>query len=350
MTKPDSRRLSQLPEHEDTYHLAELFRSAKAAPEEDLPRLRWRVRASVRQRATRPRRLLRLALITSVVFLTGGVVGAVVVPHWEHRNSAPPLPKAEPPTKVRPKTAMKRTVAVPAEANPVEALAALPVEEASVEDAPPVASRRTPVRLAAQRVFTPLPMPAPASPTETPAPVAPALEPPLPSPIAVEQALLSDVLKALRKLRDPRTALALLEDHAQRFPSTVLAPEAAMLRAEALLGLGRPAEALSELDGLALGSMPNQDERFVLRGELRAAAGRWHSARDDFEVLLSTGGSLRLNAKSRDVTERALWGRASARSHLGDEAGARADLALYLRTFPSGRFATQAAALLRGSR
>ena len=104
MTKatPDSRRLSQLSEHEDPHHLAELFRSAKAAPEEDLPRLRWRVRTRVRQRATRPRRLLRLALITSVVFLSGGVVSAVVVPYWGHRTSAPPLPKAEAPATIPP--------------------------------------------------------------------------------------------------------------------------------------------------------------------------------------------------------------------------------------------------------
>jgi hypothetical protein len=123
-----------------------------------------------------------------------------------------------------------------------------------------------------------------------------------------------------------------------------------MLRAEALLGLGRKADALSELDGLALGSMPNQDERFVLRGELRAAAGRWQAAREDFETVLSAAPSSGGDARARDVKERALWGRASARSHLGDEAGARADLAMYLRIFPSGRFATQATAGLKGSR
>jgi tetratricopeptide (TPR) repeat protein len=170
-----------------------------------------------------------------------------------------------------------------------------------------------------------------------------------PSPIAVEQALLGDILKTLRKQHDPQAALGLLEDHSQRFPGTVLAPEAAMLRAEALLGLGRNAEALSELDRLSLGSMPNRDERFVLRGELRAAAERWREAREDFEMLLSAPTASGMDAKARDMKARALWGRASARSHLGDEAGTRADLTLYLRAFPSGRFASQAAALLQGS-
>ena len=76
----------------------------------------------------------------------------------------------------------------------------------------------------------------------------------------------------------------------------------------------------------------------------------WREAREDFETPLSALAASEMDAKARDVKERALWGRASARSHLGDDLGARADLALYLRTFPSGRFATQAAALLQGSR
>ena len=121
-----------------------------------------------------------------------------------------------------------------------------------------------------------------------------------------------------------------------------------MFRAEALLGMGRKAEALSVLDGLPLASMPNRNQRLVLRGELRLVAGRWQEARADFEKPLSALSSL-VDGKSPDVVERALWGRASARSHLGDEAGARADLALYVRVFPAGRFTTQAAALLRGS-
>jgi tetratricopeptide (TPR) repeat protein len=170
-----------------------------------------------------------------------------------------------------------------------------------------------------------------------------------PSPIAVEQALLGDILKLLRTEHNPQAALALLDEHAKRFPDTVLAPEAGMFRAEALLGLGRKAEALSVLDGLPLASMPSRNERLVLRGELRSVAGRWQEARADFERPLSVLTAAGIDARSREVVERALWGRASARSHLGDEAGARADLALYLREFPSGRFATQAAALLRGT-
>ncbi len=331
MTKatPDSRRLSQMSPHEDPHHLADLFRSAKAAPEEDLPRLRWRLRASLRHRATRPRRFLRIALITGVVFLTGGMVGAVVAPYWE-RKSTGPVPKAEPPARAAPQPIRRRSVSAPAEAKPAESLAA-PMEDLTVENVPaPVASHRATQRVAGRRALTPAPISDSGPPTEVPA------APPPPSPVEIEQALLGDALKSLRKQHDPQAALAMLDDHARRFPDTALAPEAAMLRVESLLDLGRNAEALSVLDRVAFGSAPNQDERLVLRGELRAAAGRWREAREDFEASLSDLAAAKMDSKSRDASERALWGRASARSHLGDEAGARAESGPVFANFPLG--------------
>ena len=124
-----------------------------------------------------------------------------------------------------------------------------------------------------------------------------------------------------------------------------------MLRAEALLQIGRKGEALAELDRLSLGEMPNSDERYLLRGELRAAVGRWREAKGDFEVVLR-GQQAEIGAtmKSRDRFERALWGRALARSRLGDDAGARADLQECLRRFPQGRFASETTRLLGGQR
>lgn len=122
-----------------------------------------------------------------------------------------------------------------------------------------------------------------------------------------------------------------------------------MLRVEALLNLGRNIEALAMLVHLSLGSMPNHSERWVMRRELRAAAGRWQEARPDFDSVLSNLDVRGMPPKSRQAKESALWGRTSARSHLGDHAGVRTDLALYLRTFPSGRFARQPAALLQRS-
>jgi tetratricopeptide (TPR) repeat protein len=148
------------------------------------------------------------------------------------------------------------------------------------------------------------------------------------------------------------SALAALDDYRVRFPSGGLAPEAGMLRAEALLQIGRKADALAELDRLSLGQMPNSDERYVLRGELRAGVGRWREALGDFDVVLRghAGESADIGApadtKANGRLERALWGRALARSRLGDDAGARADLQECLRRFPRGRFAPDAARLL----
>lgn len=329
--KPDLRRLSQLPEHEDPHRLAELFRSAKAAPEKDLPRLRWRLRVSLQQRAIGGRRLIRIAVTAGTLFLAGGVLGAVVGWHLKYESSTPP-PHAEPSGKLGPRPAHRPPLATAADQRAPRPLTndISAVEETSEPIQLPAGSRSTgsgPVR------------PVRSAP---PSSVAPSVARP-PSPVAIEHALLGDALRSLRQQRDPKTALALLDEHTRRFPDTVLTPEVAMLRAEALLGLGRNAEALSQLDRLTLASMPNQGERFVLRGELRAAVGRWSEARDDFDEALALGLAGKLDSRSREVKERALWGRGTARSHLGDVAGSRADLAEYLRAFPEGRFARRAA-------
>ena len=350
MMKPprDLRPLSQLSSDDsddDLHRAAALFRSAKAAPAEEMPHLRWRLRASLRQRSSRPRRFLRVGLVAIGLLFTGGMVGAMVRPYWGHMSTGPAFNTVEPSAKAKPQPASRRVDRLPTKAAALDPLVGT-VDEPAVENEPvasPVAIHHASVRLAQRRSAAP-PIPDPLPPSEAP------MAPPTPSPIAVEQALLGDIVRSLRTHHDPRAAFALLEDHAKRFPSTVLAPEVAMLRAEALLGLGRNAEGLAELDHLSLGSMPNQAERLVLRGELRAAAGRWQEALDDFQTMLLDVLSPGVDPKSRDVNERALWGRASARSRLNDEAGSRADLALYLRRFPSGRFATQAATLLRGSR
>jgi hypothetical protein len=323
------RPFSRLSPDEDPQNVAALVRSVQEAPEEDIPRLRWRLRADLHKQAWRPGRFLRMALIAGGMFLAGGVVGAVVRPFLAIGPTAPAT-TAEPAAKARPRPAGKRITTAPAE-KPPEQPPAVPVESPSVAPVPN-SIRRAPQRLAARLSVPPIGDP-PAAPR-----VAVAAQPP--SPIALEQGLLANALRSLRKQHDARGALDLLDQHARGFPGTALGPEATMLRAEALLGLGRNAEALTELDRLSLGSTPKPGDRLVLRGELRAAAGRWREALNDFDTQL-------VDATSPDLTERALWGRAATRSHLGDEAGARADLARYLRTYPSGRFAARAAALLQ---
>ena len=168
-----------------------------------------------------------------------------------------------------------------------------------------------------------------------------------PSPIAVEQSLLGQAMRTLREGHDARTALALLAQHAERFPGGALTSEATMLRIEALLALGRRDEALSALDTVPLASLPNRDEQLVVRGELRAAKQRWRDAEQDFDETLRQRDLPAATAKARNIQERALWGRAAARSRLGNQNGARADLGLYLLHFPGGRFAGPAASLLK---
>ncbi len=162
-----------------------------------------------------------------------------------------------------------------------------------------------------------------------------------PSQLAEESRLLVLALRQLRRQQDPTAALQTLDEHAARFGQTgTLTAEAATARVEALLRLGRHAEALIRLDSLALEPVGPSRALLAARGELRAENGRCADASADFDRLLG-------RRSERDaVVERALHGRASCRARAGDVAGARTDLATYLAQFPDGRFATEARAVL----
>jgi hypothetical protein len=347
MSKPKASptRLSRLPESEDALGVGRMFREARELPDEDLPTLRWRLRTSQRLRALRPRLLLRAALVVGSVFFMGGVVGAAVAPFLARKPSsaveAAPPPGAAPTPKRR---KARRAAPAPIPAVPEEAMPVAPEPEPA-PDLPKPAPVRTKHRASVHvaMVSEPAPLPAPSGPPEeAPAPVAP-------SAIAVEQTLLSRAMRTMRDSDDARTALALLAQHAEQFPEGALIPEATMLRIEALLALGRRGEALSVLDRAKIASLPNRDEQLVVRGELRAAKGRWREAKQDFDRALRDGRMPAASARARDLQERALWGRAAARSRLGDQDGARADLSLYLRHFPGGQFARSATSLVKGA-
>jgi hypothetical protein len=64
------------------------------------------------------------------------------------------------------------------------------------------------------------------------------------SPLAAELHLIGDAQSALRG-GDAERSLALLGEHDQRFPSGALAPEAAVLRVDALCTAGRVSDAES---------------------------------------------------------------------------------------------------------
>jgi len=60
---------------------------------------------------------------------------------------------------------------------------------------------------------------------------------------------------------------------------------------------------------VALFSMPNSDEPHVLRGELRAAVGRWREALADFDVVLRgpRRGKRRHSARQPTLKRRDAW-------------------------------------------
>lgn len=159
----------------------------------------------------------------------------------------------------------------------------------------------------------------------------------------LEMEALAEALRRLRTTDDAPGALAVLDELATRFPRSALAPEVSAVRIEALLKAGRSSAALAELDRAPLDGSPGHDARLVVRGELRAQAGRWREADADFGRALAA----RLDGARDELAERALWGRAVARSRLGDTAGTRQSCARYLERFPDGRFAEPVRRLAR---
>jgi tetratricopeptide (TPR) repeat protein len=193
-----------------------------------------------------------------------------------------------------------------------------------------------------------------------PAP-APALEPPRIHRVAVapvrhaaveaadpatEAKVLSDALAELRQARDPRGALAKLDEYARTYPRGVLASEARSARLEALLALDDRRDALALLDeGTAFAGRLGA-EQLLTRAELRASVGRYADALGDFDRVLGPGASA--SASTSTDAERALYGRAVTLGHLGRDARARADLEAYQRRFPAGRHSGEVARLLAG--
>jgi tetratricopeptide (TPR) repeat protein len=183
--------------------------------------------------------------------------------------------------------------------------------------------------------------------TEPPPPAAPASHSvrvfavePAPSRIAEESRLLTAALQLLRQQHDARSALSALDEYSQRFPSGTLTREATLARIDALLELDDRVHALELLDRTQLTELPRARELAVLRGELRGAVGRCNQAVADLGSALDGSGDA--------LEERALWGRASCRSRLGDSAGARSDLGQIISRFPQGNFASKARQALRG--
>jgi TolA-binding protein len=145
---------------------------------------------------------------------------------------------------------------------------------------------------------------------------------------------LAQAVSALRQGRDPARALAEIATYQKLYPQGKLGDEAQVLKVEALLEVGQNDKALAELDHADLAGWPRGREFRVLRGELRAGAGRCGAALADFDATVF--------GDTTPVEERALFGRASCHAQSGGPAAAREDLDTYLSRFPNGKFAAAA--------
>jgi len=283
-----------------------------------------------------PRRWLQLALAIAVVMIAGATLAAYqrfVRPHFadDAGATAPARPTKHAHRAIASARPEPETVPVPP---PVpEAAPATPVLPA----APPAPATR-PHSLT--RPAAALPLSAPRWPGEAPraAPRAPqetGNEPP------TEARLLSRALAHLRASRDAAAALAELDERDRLFPNGLLSLEALRIRTEALLDLGRDREALAALDGAARASLT--PPLALVRGELRARAGRYPEALEDLGALAAD------ESTPAALAERALYGRASCHAKLHDVAAARADLERYQARFPGGAFHDAADAFLRST-
>ena len=150
---------------------------------------------------------------------------------------------------------------------------------------------------------------------------------PAPSEGGVHQATtyLTRAVRALRVEHAPKTALLLLNRHADELERNGFAREALLLRVEAMLALGRQDEVLRLLDSTPLTDGTGSRALLVMRGQLRAAANRCPEGLGDFNFVLAEAGR---------PPKPALLGRALCRKKLGDSEGAKTDLDRYRKEFP----------------
>jgi hypothetical protein len=159
---------------------------------------------------------------------------------------------------------------------------------------------------------------------------------------ATEARLVAEALSELRQGNDPRAALSTLDRYAREFPHGVLETEALRTRVEAVIRLDDRKTALALLEGKPALSDGLGADLLLTRAELRAAAGRFREALDDFTTVVDgVAGPLVAGGD-----ERALYGRAVCLGRLSQDERARADLLAYQRRFPSGRFAVEVRRLL----
>lgn len=201
----------------------------------------------------------------------------------------------------------------------------------------PTAAASSPLRIQ-HRPARPAAMP-PALPATGPAP---GISPPAASAagdasLLAESQLLGQALQRLHRERDPRGALSVLDTYTSQFSQGRLRDEAQAARVDALMQLDRRTDALQVLDGASLSRLARGGELRLLRGELRAHAGRCREALGDFSATWQAEQN-----REGEGGQRALYGLATCRLALGERGLARDALRQYLDRYPAGRFSDAA--------
>jgi hypothetical protein len=130
-----------------------------------------------------------------------------------------------------------------------------------------------------------------------------------------ETTQIRETLARLRTEKNPEKALELLDGYDRRFPGGLWHDDAAIIRIEALLALGRSTEALERFETLPQASLDRSPRLRVTRGELRATHGHCDEALADFSAVLAL-------PVGDEIERRATRGRAACRK-MGSEDGQR---------------------------
>lgn len=294
--------------------LGELFRSVADPEPLSAPRLaQVRDRLALGRPPSPARRRLRELTVVVVMMLAGSSLALAALgtaEWWSERRAmphAPSLPAASV-ASVVPRRAT-RTLAVPPSPEPAAA-----VDEGPSVDEPAAIVPVSPRSSASARASADS------------------------SALAAETAALERVLIKLRRERDAQGALTLLDESQALFARGSLALEAQVARIDALLALGRKADALALLERLPFAQVGRGGELRLVRAELRAESD-CARALSDFDVLVT-------QALASPLAERALYGRAACELNVGDRRQAEHDLEQYLARFPHGRFASEVQARL----
>jgi tetratricopeptide (TPR) repeat protein len=305
--------------------LADAVRDVSPLAPEALARVKAGVLARRPTRAGRGLPLgLRFALLTGVVLASVATARGTMT-LWRRYVAAPAKDEVAAPRKIAVARPAPRPVIVEVAPEPSEDVAAAappPAVPAVAALAP--RPRRTSVARAIER-------------DEPPAEA--------PSTATEETQLLARAISRLRQARDPRGAIAMLDQYDRAFPRGVMQPEALRARLEAVIQMDDRQTALALLDGRAAAALSGRlgSELLLTRAELRASAGRYADALADFDRLLAPSSP----TLTAELAGRALYGRAISLAHLGRDGGARANLAAYERRFPDGKFASEVARLLQ---